>query len=314
MASTYPIIEVDGNLAGDLEQLGSKRKFWYQRLEHDDEWWLFKADDRIAGGTETIGTGEDWAEKIVCEICQLLGIPHVHYELAVETNTGVPGVVCRNVASATADLVLGNQLMLEHDPSYPSDEGRKYGVREHTVGAVADAIAKLQAPPPKFCQGVPDGVQSASEIFVAYVMLDTLVANQDRHHENWGALGTTEPRLAPTFDHGAALARNEPDAKRHRRLYGPDPNYNMENFAAKARSSFYATAEAKRPLKTLDAFVLFAERDPVAADSWLARLKALPLREVESVIARIPEGRMTALSREFTLELLQANTRRLLSR
>ena len=45
--------------------------------------------------------------------------------------------------------------------------------------------------------------------FVGYVLLDAWIANQDRHHENWGALRHgDELRLAPTFDHGASLVNN----------------------------------------------------------------------------------------------------------
>src|SRR5947208_3347766 len=54
------------------EQLGTKKKYWY--MAEDGRWMLFKAEER--------GYGEDWSEKIVCELAGLLGIPHVHYELA----------------------------------------------------------------------------------------------------------------------------------------------------------------------------------------------------------------------------------------
>ena len=60
---TFRIQQVDASLSEDLEQLGTKPKFWFtlgtQRT-------MFKADDR--------GTGEDWAEVIAAEICVLLGL------------------------------------------------------------------------------------------------------------------------------------------------------------------------------------------------------------------------------------------------
>jgi hypothetical protein len=148
----YPVIEVDRDLAERIEELGTKRKFWFRPLVHDANGLLFKADERVAGGSETVGTGEDWAEKIACEICSLLGIPHVQYELAVEKQSGVSGVVCPNIALAPLTLVLGNQLLLERDASYPADDALKYGVRQHSIESVSRVLAKLGPPPKEYCE------------------------------------------------------------------------------------------------------------------------------------------------------------------
>lgn len=63
--SRYPIVEVDRDWALDVEQLGAKRKFWYRHggATKGDK-WLFKADERVAGNQDRVGTGEDWAEKV----------------------------------------------------------------------------------------------------------------------------------------------------------------------------------------------------------------------------------------------------------
>ncbi len=308
----FPIIPVDRDWAIDVEQLGAKRKFWY-RPEGQDEGdkWLFKADERIAGKQTEMGTGEDWSEKIACQICAALGLPHVHYELAEETQTGVRGSVCRNFAASPNVLVLGNQLMLERDPAYPASEDGKYGVREHSVDAVVESVAKLAAPPMEYLERMPSGVTSSLGVFVGYVMLDALIANQDRHHQNWGALrDRATTRLAPTFDHGAGLARNEPDQTRHIRLYGQDRGFGIEAFATRARSSLYDGGT--KPLTTLAAFEAISKRDPVASAAWLHRLKELHLTTIRSMIARVPEDRMTPIAREFTARLLQINQSRLL--
>jgi len=53
---------------------------------------------------------------------------------------------------------------------------------------------------------------SSLGVFVGYMLLDAWTANQDRHHENWAAItGAKGVELAPTFDHGSALARNLTD-------------------------------------------------------------------------------------------------------
>ncbi len=304
MSSPFPVVEVDHDSAYDVEQLGTKRKFWFRRFEDDSVRWLFKAEER--------STGEDWAEKIACELCELLDIPHVHYELAIETASGTPGVVCPNVAAPTLTLILGNQLLFERDPAYPAKDENKYGVRQHAVGVVVEAVQRLQLPPSEYCGNLPAGIDSALGVFVGYVMLDALIANQDRHHQNWGALRSDRTMLAPTFDHGAALARNEPEAKRERRLHGPDPKYNVNNFAEKAASSFYGSENAERPLGTLAAFSQFAKSSPKSAEIWLNRLKVLNRETISLIVDRIPESRMSSLTREFTIQLIEANLTRLL--
>src|SRR5436853_1744986 len=102
---------VDRQAAEAVEPLGSKRKFWFT---HDRKRMLFKAEER--------GTGEDWAEKIAAELCRRIGLPHVEYEPAEEYDGNVyrqPGVVCPHCAPPPLSLILGNQLLVAHDPAYP---------------------------------------------------------------------------------------------------------------------------------------------------------------------------------------------------
>lgn len=59
------------------ETLGTKEKSWF----------VDKSDDRYLYKIGRVGTGENWAEKVACELCGLLGIPHASYELAEYKNT-----------------------------------------------------------------------------------------------------------------------------------------------------------------------------------------------------------------------------------
>ena len=52
-----------------------------------------------------------------------------------------------------------------------------------------------------------------------YLLLDAVIGNVDRHHENWGILGkdvdgSVKGRLAPTFDHASSLGRELLDTGR----------------------------------------------------------------------------------------------------
>ena len=301
----FPVRRVDRRRAEAVEPLGSKPKFWF--LDGDRR-MLFKAEER--------GTGEDWAEKVACHLCELLNLPHVHYELAEEYDAATyirPGVVCETCSPAPVSLELGNQLLLKRDPAYPAEEGRKYKVREYTVQAVAEVLSQLARPADEWMAGVPSAIQTAFDVFVGYVLLDAWIANQDRHHENWAALREgDELRLAPTFDHGASLARNISDEERKERLTTSDLNRTVSRFARRAASAFYASTTDARPLSTTDAFVSFARLAPSSGRIWLERLQGADRVSVRNILAELPPRRMSKIAKDFTLELLCENQQRLL--
>jgi hypothetical protein len=301
----FPIIRIDSRNAESLEPLGARPKFWF-----DNRSRLFKAEAR--------GTGEDWAEKIACELCSLLGLPHVHYDLAHDVNHDVLGVICPTCAVPPLVMALGNQMLQALDPDYP--EGMKYKVRQHTIDAVTDVL-RLLVPLPEAYGGLalPTGIDSALGIFAGYVLLDAWVANQDRHHQNWGvlrspgAMSSANLHLAPTFDHGASLARNLTDAERSERLTSRDVNRQVRAFVRRARSAFYADVQQVKAMTTFEAWQAFSQKSPAAATIWLETLRRVDENMVHNILDSIPLQRMSQISRDFTLALLTENRKRLLA-
>lgn len=297
----FPIERIDSHNAEALEPLGTKRKFWF--TDATGRRVLFKAEER--------GTGEDWAEKLACEFARLLGLPHVHYELALDTANKTPGVVCESCVVAPTVLLMGNQLMLDRDPGYPADMGR-YRVSEHTVDAVAHTLRTLTLPPPPWRDALPEGVLTALDVFVGYVMLDAWIANQDRHHENWaGMRSEVGIALAPTFDHGAALARNLSDEERSERLHSKDQGRRIPNFAQRARSAFFAKPGDARPMSTFAAWQEFSRFAPAASTIWVDRLRRIEAEQVSALLSEVPPNRLSTIGRAFTEELLAENRRRI---
>jgi HipA-like C-terminal domain len=299
----FSIRHVDSSQAQSVEMLGSKPKFW---LRENDRRLLFKGEDR--------GTGEDWAEVVACSLSALLGLPHVAYELAAE-HVGEryirPGVVCENMAPSPLTLVLGNELLLAIDPKYPMQQ--RFKVRQHSIEAVSEVASHLDPPDEVWSVHVPNDVKSALDVFVGYVMFDAWIANQDRHHENWGAIWDGKNlRLAPTFDHGAAMARNLRDSERQERLTTRDRNRTVAAFANRGRSAFYGSRVDERPLALGEAFRSFSERVPIAAQAWLARLREVNRDAVWGILQNVPSKRMSDTCKRFTMELLSANHQRLL--
>ncbi len=210
--------------------------------------------------------------------------------------------------------MLGNQLLMARDPEYPAQDGRKYKVREYTMDAVAEVMSGLRVPPAPWIKALPQGIMTALDVFSGYLLLDAWIANQDRHHENWGALSLNDTLcLAPTFDHGASLARNLTDQERQERLTTRDANRRVAAFVRKARSAFYAHIGDAKPMGTMEAWKVCAARVPQAAFLWRERLKQLNEQTVEQLLRKVPPHRMTDVCRRFTMELLKENQNRLVS-
>src|SRR5213082_2404981 len=106
----YEIIEIPADAAEAPEQMGTKQKFWFHHPELG--LCLFKL--------ARPGTGEDWSEKVACELASLLGIPHARYEMAVWS--GQPGSLSVSMLGKLDTLIHGNELIAQLTSEYPSSE------------------------------------------------------------------------------------------------------------------------------------------------------------------------------------------------
>jgi hypothetical protein len=159
------------------------------------------------------------------------------------------------------------------------------------------------------------GIAQAADVFTGYLLLDALISNQDRHHENWGLLMSPGRRvtLAPTFDHASSLGRNELDEVRSRRLETKDRGDSVEMYVARAKSAFYQTLKAVNPLSTLAVFEEAVKLAPDGARIWIERLRQIHADQCENVFANIPANEMSVPARRFASQMIQANRARLLA-
>lgn len=280
-----------------FEQLGTKPKFWFTR---DSDLWLFKQEHR--------DTGEDWAEVFVAEICALLEVPHAIYELAIDPyspNGEARGVVTKNLRKAGEELIHGNTLLGSLFGDYP--EQRSYRVSEYTIEAVFHVISTLNA----YNQGQPHQENyptTALDAFAGYLMIDALTGNQDRHHENWGAIRNRYiDMLAPTYDHGASCARNLSDEQRTDRLTTSDQGYSVQKFASRAKSAFYSSESNSKRLSTHEAYSQFCVSARIDQSIWIDKLLKVTDEALLTILDDIPETRMSQVSKQFTLQYIQAN-------
>lgn len=293
----YDISHVESDL---LEPLGTKSKFWYSS---DGEEFLFKSVESSNG----IRLGEDWAEKIACELATLLGLPHVHYELAIYK--GKRGVITKNFISERGEqLMLGNELL---ETFISSEDGNNPNIQY--VDDVYQIMVNTVINKPIGFSSLKE-IKTASEFFVGYLMFDALISNQDRHNENWGTINTVKgiKHLAPSYDHGASLARNISDEIRNIRLTTKDRGQEVSQFVLKAKS-WFLNRETNSRIKLLDAFNEYALMEREAAKSWLKILRELDDDKIHLLISRVPEELMSPVAKDFTFKLIQCNQLNLLA-
>jgi hypothetical protein len=150
-------------------------------------------------------------------------------------------------------------------------------------------------------------------------MLDALIGNTDRHHENWAIL--EDPRsgedryaeLSPTYDHASSLGRELTDEGRAKGLSRELPSRSPAYYSDRARSAFYEHERDSKPVSPIRAFQIGCALREVAGRAWLERLEKLPEQLFSDIIESIPTNRMSRTAREFALELLKCNKDRLLN-
>ncbi|GAA3106051.1 hypothetical protein GCM10010520_58500 [Rhizobium viscosum] len=284
--SFFPIVDVESEIEV-IEYLGTKEKFWFKR---DGKLQLLKF------GREE--TGENWAEKIACELCQLLALPHAHYDFA--RFKGKLGVLTPKMNEDGSDLILGNQLM---DPAPPTNEGTRYKYRGHTVSRVLEALKSTDDP------------ELSVRTFSGYLMLDAWIGNGDRHNENWGLVRNPERRtvsLAPTFDHASSLGRELRDEVRAERLKTRDKRYSVEAYAARTRSGLYEEQTNSQPLYTINAFKIACSIGKSNMDFWLDKLSAVSEADVSGIFKRVPTALISNEASAFAIAMLEINKQKLL--
>ncbi|MEF1288455.1 hypothetical protein [Vibrio sp. M260118] len=304
----FPIIDISKQDIDNYEQMGTKSKFWYTDQSNGRE-YLFKSihtEDKLAN--PVVRHGEDWAEKIACELATLLGIPHANYDLAV--NGEERGIRSENFISEGDSMVFGNQL-IEHVVLSVLQQQLEKGQRSQTIDRVFVILDLLIVNPPRGWEET-ESIKTAADVFVGYIMFDAWISNQDRHNENWAMITDKGGKkfLAPSFDHAASLGRNENDDKRKARLETKDKGQTVATYVRKCKSYFY---NGGKQLKALEAFKLFAGLIREAAMEWLDRLEEITEEPILDILRAIPPESMSDVSKQFCFTMLKENRKNLLS-
>ena len=288
----FSVLDADAWPLASTESSGGDEKQWVEGQA--GSLWLFKPRTEQANWSQ----GEDWAEKITSELAVLLGVPAARVELAVRD--GRRGSLSLSLRPAGWELQHGALLLGELLPGYEPRSKTRSG---HDLDNIERVLTDVRPP-----EALPQ--MSAFEAFAGYLVLDALVANQDRHEENWAVLrplpGAGQVTLAGSYDHGSALAFNLTDLKRKLEL---DRN-GVPTFCGKAKAQrFDRDSDGRLTLVEL-AHNALTRCSPSARSHWLTAVEAVTEAALVSAVDRVPE--LSDPVRRFTHALLTINRRRLL--
>jgi hypothetical protein len=282
---SYPVITIQPDDREDTEQLGSKPKFW---VLLDDVRWLFKESRP--------NTGEDWAEKAAAEVARALDIRAATVELADYSERR--GCISRNFVDVAAGqaLVHGNEILGMRVTGY--DKGKTFRQSDHTLENIDSAIRGL------FTAEQADG---ALMELASYMVLDALIGNTDRHHENWGLLlqsktapGALPLSVAPSFDHASSLGRELLDARRAELLAAGRVGW----YVGKGRGGIFRGPEERHGENPLRFVQLAARAYPSFFRPTLERVAALSREDIQRIIEAIPDERASRLAKEFAQAMI----------
>lgn len=175
----------------------------------------------------------------------------------------------------------------------------------HSLANIRTALEGMSAP-----VGF-GGPPTAFTAFATYMVLDAVIANPDRHEENWSVLrpelGQESASLAPSYDHASSLGHNLQDPYRERVLTASD---GLVKWAARGRATRFA--HSGQALTLVDHATAAVELCSAEGADWIRhRLAGVNFSDVLASLDRHQIEGMSDLAATFAIELIALNLRRL---
>lgn len=293
----FEIVDVSDWLVMSQEPGGAEPKDWIAHPEDSmrselDRVWLFKP---VKFGLESrYRRYDDVAELLASSLAEAIELPAAKVELA--RRHGTDGIISRNITPPGWELHSGDVLLSEC-PGYESCsmDSRPKNRAGHNLENISHVLRDCAASSPLTSQ-------SAFPTFAGYLVFDAWIANTDRHAINWAVLERDgEQRLAPSFDHGTALASgiDEDHLVRH------DP----VTFAGRGRATRF---EHGRHRTLVDLALEAVDLAGPEARQWIDRVTGFAPARLDAVLdAAVDTMRLSVDRRTFVGKVLKENQRRL---
>ena len=251
---------------------GTRSKFWLLEPETDPEdpiKHLFKIP--------TEGTGGHWAEFVASEVGMRLGFQTAEVRLA--EHEGVVGTISKNFRTKVEELYEGGDLFLAQFENF-----NRRSLTYYELPHIIDILAAYDL----------------EKSFVTIPVYDALIANNDRHCDNWGVLSGPEGiRMAPIYDNGSSLGFNETTEKKQKML---TDDRMLEGFCNRGRPSIGLPGR-KKP-KHFELLSHLYRYFPQELQLAVFRLEQLNMGMLISIVDEIPNTIMSDLDKEWVIRLI----------
>lgn len=293
--------------AREMENRGSRRKYWVLGQDGETDWLLkFPRPE----------TGEHWAEKVAAEVGGLIQVNTARVELARVGDQ--LATICQSFM--TSDDILddddGTVTTWFHGSEFLDLVMSGYDIekvrpnRGHNVKNIVACVLRFTG----YGGMNPMRWDFILEDLASYVLLDGLIGNTDRHHENWMVAYTMDAgnirfSVAPSFDHASSLGRELRDSRREQYLSSP---MGVLDYIRRGRGGVFV--DDKRPLapSLLRLAQLIGRWRPDVGRHWIDLLSAIPDGEFMSIINRVPDEFMSSAAREFAYQVVAMSRSELL--
>lgn len=176
----------------------------------------------------------------------------------------------------------GQILIAEADDRYRPRDARAGHPRAtgHSLQNIEAVLADARGP-----LGTPYENWPAFEVFVGFVLFDAWVGNTDRHENNWAVLHgpAGQLHLAPSFNHGSALASGLTDANRTKITSRGE----LEAWCSRGVAYRF---EDMGGTSLLDFAYLGLDRVAASArEHWLGQIRAVTDEQCHAVVDAVPD-------------------------
>ena len=138
------------------------------------------------------------------------------------------------------------------------------------------------------------------EDFVSIPIFDALIANNDRHCDNWGVLnGVDGIRLAPIYDNGSSLGFNETSINKEKML---SDNRMLQGFCNRGRPSIGIYGK-KKP-KHIELLAFLRKNFPETTLMNFRRLEKLNVGILTNIVNNIPNKAIDDLNKKWVVHLI----------
>ncbi|MEP6561026.1 MAG: hypothetical protein ABJD68_08115 [Nakamurella sp.] len=279
----------------DIEAEGSDAKEWL--ADPRDDRWLCKPAVTPENGVQQ---GEDWSEWLAAEVATSLVVPHATILMA--TRNGAPAALSRSLRATDEELQAGAVLLQGVAGFVPRSKART-GHNLRNIRAVLENVT-----PPQGWAG-PTGDGAAFGVFCGYLVFDALIANTDRHEENWAVIRGKNAvvRLCASYDHATSLGFNLSDERRDQLAEDPGRLQAwLERGTARRFEGGRHLTLVRHAVQALDLAA------PWARTWWARAVHDLDVDSLRLLIDAAAPPSMSAQARSFAIQLVETNRRRLL--